>query len=121
MKKTVMVVDDSVFIYEEIKFMLNNTDYEITAYAKSGEEAIELFRTMKPDVVTMDVILPGLDGIDAAREILKIEPGARIVIVSSLAYDETLERAKEVGASEFLYKPIEKEALVETLDRVYAK
>lgn len=118
MRKTVMVVDDSVFIYGEMKHMLENSDYEITAYAKSGEEALTLYEKTNPDVVTMDIILPGIDGLDTAKLILERWPDAKIVFVSSLAYDETMEQAKDLGAQEFIFKPIEEEQMLSVLDRI---
>lgn len=115
MKKRLLIVDDSRFVYEEMKFMLENTDYEIVGYAKSGEEALEIFEGIMPDLVTMDIILPGMDGMDAAELLLKKWPGTGIVVVSSLAYDETIDRAKCIGAKDFLFKPFVKEQLLNSL------
>lgn len=120
MKKTVMIVDDSLFVYEEMKSMLQDTEFVIAAYVKSGEDAIEKYGEVCPDIVTMDVILPGLDGINTSEEILKRAPDAKIIVVSSLAYDDTIERAKSIGAKAFLYKPIGKKALIDALNDALA-
>lgn len=117
MSKRLLVVDDSAFILNEMKFMLKDSEYEIAAYAKSGEEALALFPKLKPDVVTMDIILPGIDGLDTSRLILQQWPLAKIIIVSSLAYDETINQAKDVGACGFLFKPFEEEKLKCALER----
>lgn len=117
MKKKLMIVDDSVFVYEEMKSMLADSPYEVAGYAKSGEEALVLFHQLKPDVVTMDIVLPGMDGMDAAADILSQAPETRVVVVSSLAYDDTIDRAKEIGARDFLFKPFEKEQLLNALNR----
>lgn len=113
-----MIVDDSLFIYEEMKHMLAKTKIDIVGYAKSGEEAIELYENILPDVVTMDIIMPGLDGLETAKQILARWPDAKIIMVSSLAYDETMEDAKRIGAIDFLFKPIEETQIRELLGKV---
>lgn len=113
-----MIVDDSLFVYEEMKHMLEHTDVEIVGYARSGKESIELYETLMPDIVTMDIIMPGVDGLETARQILARWPEAKIIMVSSLAYDETMEDAKNIGAVDFLFKPIDRVQIQETLVRV---
>lgn len=116
MFKRIMVVDDSPFIFEEMKLYLEGTDYELTAHAKDGQTALDTYKEGEFDIVTMDVIMPGMDGFEAAEKLLSLHPSARIVIVSSLAYDETIDRAKRLGAKGYLFKPIEKELLIAALD-----
>lgn len=115
MKKKLMIVDDSVFAYEEIKIMLEGTEFEIAGYAKSGEEAVEMVGTIMPDIITMDIILPGMDGMAAAEKILSQWPEIRIIVISSLAYDDTIEHAQKIGAKDFLFKPFDKEKLMKSL------
>lgn len=117
--KRLMIVDDSRFVFEEMKFMLAESDYEVVGYSKSGEEALELYGEILPDIVTMDIILPGIDGLDTSKMILEKWPDAKIVVVSSLAYDETMESAELIGAKHFLFKPFEKDQLLEILDNTY--
>lgn len=118
MNKRLLIVDDSIFIYEEMKYILADTDFEIAGYVKSGVEAIEQYEIVKPDIVTMDIIMPGMDGLDTAKIMLERWPDAKIIMVSSLAYDETMEKAKNIGACDFIFKPIEKTQIVEVLNRV---
>lgn len=115
MAKRVMVVDDSRLICVQIKNMLVDTDYEVVAYCGSGEEAVEQYGRVAPDVVTMDIIMPGMDGLETAQAILEEDPNARIVMVSSLAYDTTFEEAKNIGAKGFLDKPFERKQILEAL------
>ena len=117
MKKRLMIVDDSRFIYEEMKHMLEGSDYDIVEYAKSGEESIEKVESCSPQVITMDVILPGISGMEASETILKRWPEVKIVVVSSLAYDETVEQAKRIGASGFIFKPFTQDELLSSLDK----
>ena len=111
MSRRIMVVDDSRLVRVQLEDTLKGTDYEIAAYCRSGEEAIEQYAAVKPDLVTMDIIMQGMDGLDAAEIILKSNPDARIVMVSSLAYDDTFERAKAIGARGFVDKPFHQEQL----------
>ena len=117
MKKQVMVVDDSRIMELNIRRLLEGSDYEMAAYCENGEEAIAQYGEVLPDVVTMDIIMPGIDGLETAKIIMEEHPEARIVMVSSLAYDDTINEASEVGAKAFLYKPITREGLLEALDR----
>ena len=112
MKKRIMVVDDSRLVRVQLEDVLKGTDYEIAAYCRSGEDAIKQYAEVQPDLVTMDIIMQGMDGLDAAEVILKNNPQARIVMISSLAYDDTFERARAIGAKGFVDKPFHKEQLL---------
>lgn len=113
MAKRVMVVDDSRMICVQMKNLLEGTDYEVAAYCRDGEEAVEQYGQVLPDLVTMDIIMPGMDGLETAQAILEEHPEARIIMVSSLAYDDTFQEAQSIGAKGFIDKPFEKERLLE--------
>ena len=115
MEKNVLVVDDSMFIYEELKYMLADTPFQIIGHAKSGEDAVDLYENLKPDLITMDIVLPGMDGLEAAGIILKEHADAKIIMISSLAYDDTIEEAKKIGTKGFIFKPIERDVLMGVL------
>lgn len=115
MKHEVMVVDDSRVVYSEMKKMLADSDFEPVCFCRSGEEALENYETVGPAVVTMDIVMPGKDGLDTAEELLRRWPDARILMVSSLAYSDTIDRAKNFGAKGFLFKPFSREELIEAL------
>ncbi len=117
MAKRVMVVDDSRMICVQMKKLLEGTDYEVTAYCRNGEEAVAQYGQVKPDIVTMDIIMPGMDGLEAAQAILEEHPDARIIMVSSLAYDDTFEESQSIGAKGFIDKPFEQERLLEALNQ----
>lgn len=112
MSKRIMVVDDSRLVRVQMEDALAGTEYEVAAYCRSGEDAIARYAEVRPDLVTMDIIMQGMDGLDAAEAILKDHPDARIVMVSSLAYDDTFERAKAIGARGFVDKPFHREQLL---------
>ena len=120
MKKRIMVVDDSCIMEAQISEMLVGTEFEVVAYCENGEDAIAGYADLWPDVVTMDIIMPGIDGLEAAQIILEEHPEARIVMVSSLAYGDTFERAKAIGAKGFIDKPFYQEQLVRQFEEALA-
>lgn len=117
MSKRIMVVDDSRLVRVQLGNVLEGTDYEIVAYCRSGEDAIAQYDEVKPDLVTMDIIMQGMDGLDASELILKEHPDARIVMISSLAYDDTFEKAKAIGARGFVDKPFHQEQLLRVFEQ----
>lgn len=117
MAKRVMVVDDSRIQEVQIRHMLEGSDYEVVCYCRSGEDALAQYDGVRPDVVTMDIIMPGMDGLETAQAILEEYPEARIIMVSSLAYDDTIEEADRIGAKGFLYKPLERQPFLEALEQ----
>lgn len=119
MSKRIMVVDDSRLVRVQLGDVLEGTDYEIAAYCRSGEDAIAQYAEVNPDLVTMDIIMQGMDGLDASKIILKEHPDAKIVMVSSLAYDDTYEKAKAIGAKGFVDKPFHQEQLLKVFDEVF--
>ncbi len=117
-KKKVLIVDDSSFSRAMLKKIVNSTDFcEVIGEASNGEEAIEKFTSLKPDLVTMDIIMPVKGGIEAIHDILKIDDKATIVIVSTIN-EETLghEMPKEVKG--FVRKPFKTDGVIEVLQDV---
>ena len=117
MPKKVMIVDDSRMVHLEMLKFLERSDYEVTSYCRDGESAVKAYQSTHPDVVTMDILMPGMDGLETARAILEENPEARIIMVSSLAYNDTIVEASQIGAKGFLYKPFDREALLTALDQ----
>lgn len=114
----VMVVDDSRFVYEDLSRMLSNTNFTIVKYCRNGESAVEDYCQIKPDIVTMDIVLPAMDGFETAQKIFSQDPDARILFMSSLAYEETMQQAEQIGSNEFIFKPIERDKLLQGLARL---
>lgn len=117
-KKKLLIVDDSIFVFEEMKRMLEDTSYEIVGYAKTGEEVVDQYEKLSPDIITLDIILPGIDGFETAALVVKKWPDAKIIMISSLAYDDTKKQAMEIGVSDFIFKPVDKKTLIASLNRV---
>lgn len=116
MSRRIMVVDDSRLVRVQLEDVLAGTEYEVAAYCRSGEEAIQQYTEVAPDLVTMDIIMQGMDGLDAAEIILKRDPNARIVMISSLAYDDTFARAQAIGTKGFVDKPFHQEQLLKVFE-----
>ncbi len=118
MGKRVMVVDDSRIMELQMENLLRGTDYEVVAYCRNGPEAIVRYGEIMPDLVTMDILMPGMDGLETAQAILEGYPEANIIMLSSLAYDDTIEEAKQIGAKGFIYKPFDQEQVLDAFDKV---
>ena len=115
MKHSIMVVDDSRVIHSQVKKILEDSEFEVVCCCRSGEEALEKYGEVKPELVTMDIVMPGMDGMDTCKMMMERWPDANIYIVSSLAYDDTIDQAVKAGAKGFLFKPFSKESLLEGL------
>lgn len=110
-----MVVDDSRIVHKRLAELLQDSDFESVCFCRSGEEAVERYQEFHPDVVTMDIVMPGADGMNAAREILEFDHDARIVMLSSLAYDDLINEAVKIGAKGFVFKPFDRTQLLNSL------
>lgn len=118
MEKRIMIVDDSRVVELQMKKMLRDTGYEVAAYCQDGETALAQYGKILPDIVTMDIIMPGMDGFETAKAILNKYPDAKIIMVSSLAYDDTIDEAESIGTKTFIYKPFKEEQLLSALNKV---
>ncbi len=115
-KTTIMVVDDSPFASKQIKDLVEENGYEVIGYAKNGEEGIQLYKELSPEIVIMDIIMPGIDGLETAERILKNDPKATIMMLSSLCDAGTLEEVHSIGLKYLIPKPWEDDVLLATLE-----
>lgn len=115
MAKRVLVVDDSMLMRRMIADSLADAGWEIVAEAADGEEAVRLFQQFRPQAVTMDIVMPGTDGLTALEGILKIDPAAKVVVVSALNQTKMISDAIRKGAHDFIAKPFMPDQLQETL------
>jgi two-component system chemotaxis response regulator CheY len=113
----ILVADDAVFMRSMLRDILERSGrFEIVGEAASGHEAVEIFRRERPDLVTMDIIMPEMDGIEATRAILAIDPAATIVMASALGQETLVLEAVAAGARDFLVKPFSREKVLSVLD-----
>lgn len=116
----VMVVDDALFMRNMLKDIFIRAGYDVVAEAENGEVAINLYREMKPDLVTMDIVMPKKSGIEALQEIMASDPEACVVMVSALGQDSLVLEAVESGAKDFIVKPFKENKVLEIVRRITA-
>lgn len=118
--KKVLIVDDSVVMRSMIRDILSKNGFDVIGQAKNGAEAFELYTKLHPDLVTMDVIMPGETGIDVVKRIMTVDPNAKVLMVSGLNQKNLVMQAMENGAREFVVKPFEHKDLVEAASKACA-
>lgn len=116
--KKVLIVDDAAFMRMSIRSMLSNYEFEIVGEAENGIMAIEKYKELQPDIVTMDITMPEMDGLQALREIKKLDPGASVVMVSALGQEARMKEAIVYGAKGFIVKPFKEEIIVAALSKL---
>jgi two-component system chemotaxis response regulator CheY len=114
----VMIVDDALFMRNMLKDICVRAGFEVVAEADNGEIALELFRTHRPELVTMDIVMPRRSGIEALQDIMAEDPQARVVMVSALGQDSLVLEAVEAGARDFIVKPFKEEKVIDVIRRV---
>lgn len=114
----VMIVDDSSMIRHAIGVWLTKTGSTIVAEAKNGLEAIDLFRRHKPDLVTLDITMPEMDGLETLGHLMQINPDACVIVISALTAREVAVEALKKGARTFLQKPFNSADLMEAIQEV---
>lgn len=120
-KATIMSVDDSPFIHKAVSKALVPAGYEICGTGRNGQEAIEHYGNLMPDLLIMDITMPVMDGIQAAREIKSRFPQARIMLLSAMGDEDIMSEAKAIGVGAFMTKPFRNEELVQAVEAVLAK
>jgi len=120
MSLTVMIVDDSLIMAQKLKLMLAELGHEVVQICKDGEEAIRAYPVVKPDLVTMDITMPGMDGVEATRAIKAAHADARVIMVTSHGQEAMVLRAIEAGASGYVLKPVSRDKLAATANRATA-
>ena len=109
----ILVVDDAIFMRNILKKILHNHRYKVVAEAATGREAVQQYKTFKPNLVLMDITMPDQNGTDAVREIMEYEPQAKIIMCSAMAHKTNIIQAVSNGAKGFIVKPFEKSHIIE--------
>lgn len=113
----ILIGDDSILARKQLKDIISSLGVVSFIEATNGQEAIDLFKSEKPDMVFLDIVMPVKDGITAVNEIIQADPDACIIMVSSVGTQSQLKMAIEAGASDFIQKPLDKEQLVALISR----
>jgi two-component system, chemotaxis family, chemotaxis protein CheY len=117
----IVIVDDSKAIRVKLRRYLKELGHEVVGEASNGKEALKVFNQLRPDLITLDVVMPEMDGLTALKEISRMDPKAKTIIVTSAATVSNMMEAREAGAVHFLIKPFTKEKLAEILTKVLDK
>lgn len=113
----VLVVDDAAFMRMMLKDILTKGGHEVVGEAANGLEAIERYKELKPEVVTMDITMPEMNGIDAIKEIRKIDPNATIIVCSAMGQQAMVIEAIQAGAKDFIVKPFQAARVIEAVQK----
>ena len=120
MNYTVLVCDDAIFMRTMVSDILEKAGFEVLGQAESGVQAIEKYKQLKPDFVTMDIVMPEMGGIDAVREIRKLDPNAKILMCSAMGQQALVVEAMQAGARGFVVKPFQPARVLEAVQQLLA-
>jgi two-component system chemotaxis response regulator CheY len=112
------VCDDAIFMRTMISDILTGAGYEVVGEAESGVQAIERYRSLHPDLVTMDIVMPDMGGIDAVRQIVKEDANAKILMCRAMGQQALVVEAIQAGAKDFVVKPFQPSRVLEAVQRV---
>jgi len=107
MTQRVLVIDDAIFMRSMIRDIFARSPFVVAGDAEDGEEGVRLYRELRPDLTTMDIVMPRMDGLTALKEILRFDPGARVVMCSALGQEALIAEALAIGAKDFIVKPFQ--------------
>ncbi|KUP08676.1 chemotaxis protein CheY [Bacillus coahuilensis m2-6] len=120
MANRILIVDDAAFMRMMIKDILSKNGYEVVAEAADGAQAVEKYKEIKPDLVTMDITMPEMDGITALKEIKKEFPDAKIIMCSAMGQQAMVIDAIQAGAKDFIVKPFQADRVLEAISKTLA-
>lgn len=118
MGRKVLIVDDAAFMRIMLKDILTKGDFEVVGEAENGKVGVDSFHKLQPDIVTMDITMPEMNGIDAVKTIKSSSPAAKVVMVSAMGQQAMVIEAIQAGASDFIVKPFQPDRVVEALNKV---
>ncbi|HJQ10110.1 MAG: response regulator [Gemmatimonadaceae bacterium] len=120
MSSTVLVCDDAVFMRTMVSDILSQAGFTVVGEAENGKQAVEKYKQLKPDLVTMDIIMPEMGGIEAVKQITQADPAARILMCSAMGQQALVQEALQAGARDFVVKPFQPSRVLEAVQRVLA-
>ncbi len=116
--KKVLVVDDAAFMRMAIRNIIEKQGFQVVGEAENGLLAVSKYKELKPDLVTMDITMPDMTGLDALKEIMAYDPNARVVMVSAMGQQNMVMEAIMAGAKSFIVKPFKEEHVILTLNKI---
>lgn len=116
--KKVLIVDDAAFMRMMIKNIITKHGYEVVGEAENGKQAVALYSELKPDLVTMDITMPEMDGIESVKAIRSLDQNANIIMISAMGQQAMVMDAIQAGAKDFIVKPFQQERVLQAIERV---
>lgn len=116
----VLVVDDAAFMRKMVSDALAKGGHEVIGQAGNGLEAIEQFRDLRPDLMTLDITMPEKDGLAALRDVMEIDPGAKVIMCSALGQESKVLESIKLGAKDFVVKPFKPDRVIEAVAKALA-
>jgi two-component system chemotaxis response regulator CheY len=113
----VLVVDDAAFMRKMVTDALSGGGHEIVGEAANGTEAVQRFQELRPDVMTLDITMPEKDGLTALKEIIAVDPGAKVVMCSALGQESKVLESIKLGAKDFVVKPFQADRVLSAIDK----
>lgn len=117
-KKNILIVDDTQFMRHMLREIFEKNGYRVAGEAVNGKEAVEMFEELSPDLITMDISMPEMDGIEALKKIMAINPAAQVIMVSAMGYKDKILTAVKEGAKEFIVKPFDPDTVLQATKAV---
>lgn len=117
MANRILIVDDAAFMRMMIRDILTKNGFEVCGEANDGLQAIEKFKEVRPDLVTMDITMPEMDGIQALKEIKKFDPNAKVIMCSAMGQQAMVIDAIQAGAKDFIVKPFQADRVIEAIKK----
>jgi len=114
----VLIVDDAAFMRISIKNMLTKNGYDVVGEAENGLIGVEMYKELQPDIVTMDITMPEMSGLDALKEIMRIDPQSKVVMVSAMGQEAMVREAIVSGAKGFIVKPFKEEGIIAAIKKL---
>lgn len=114
----ILIVDDSAFMRGSLKYIAENAGHEVVGMANDGAEGLELYKKLKPDLVTLDILMKGMDGISGLKAIRSEDPKAKVIMVTAIGQEEKQEEARKLGASGYIRKPFKQDEISSEIKRV---
>jgi len=118
--KRVLVVDDAAFMRMAIKRILDGNGFEVIGEAENGAIAVEKYKELKPDIVTMDITMPEMTGLEALKEIREFDPEAKVIMVSAMGQEGMVRETIMLGVKSFIIKPFKNDHVIQTLNKILA-
>lgn len=114
----VLIIDDAKFMRTTLSNIFKKHDFVVVGTAQNGEEGLALYKENQPDIVTLDITMPVMDGIQTLEEIMKFDPYAKVIMCSAMGQQKLVVDAIELGAKDFIVKPFDEQRVIQTVNHI---